>query len=489
VVSAARAPRELAYRANLESRLASRVLWQVGHGRTATRTSSTRSRKGIDWERHFTAARTLRVDSQATRSPLTSLEFATLKMKDAVCDRFRADSGRRPSIDKERPDVRVHAYLTEREATLYLDTSGDALFKRGWRREADGAPLRENLAAGVLALRAGTPGTPLLDPDVRRRDDRDRGRLLKAADIAPGMHAAFGFQKLAWYDGPTWQRIPAARTRSRACARRACALRERQRSARGGAMPRNAAAAGVARGSRSARPTRSPRSAGAGGLLVANPPYGVRLEDGSAGRVLSEAWRCAEAALRRLDRVPPDGDTRLAKLIGLKPSKRTPLFNGAIECRPVPLRHRAGRPQRAPRDGRPSTPDDKIRVSIDPSAPQSPPMPMLPARHYESDHTRFIREMKERQAGPRARAAREPRDLVGQAPADLARQKTMDEGRVPQTPYVYQDAGLAPVRTCTPTAPASSRWSAPWRASSSTIRSSSTRARRCRPRSSSSCAG
>ena len=100
----------------------------------------------------------------ATRSPLPSIEFATLRVKDAVCDRFRADVNARPSIDKRAPDVRVHAYLTERDATIYLDTSGEPLFKRGYRRDAEEAPLRENLAAGIVALTGWKPGTPFLDP-------------------------------------------------------------------------------------------------------------------------------------------------------------------------------------------------------------------------------------------------------------------------------------------------------------------------------------
>src|SRR5205814_6416186 len=100
----------------------------------------------------------------ATHSPLQSLEFATLRIKDAVCDKFRESSAQRPSVDKQRPDIRVHAFLAEREATFYLDTSGEALFKRGYRRETDLAPLRENLAAGLIALSGWTPGTALLDP-------------------------------------------------------------------------------------------------------------------------------------------------------------------------------------------------------------------------------------------------------------------------------------------------------------------------------------
>ena len=144
---------DLAYRANLESRIASRVLWRVGGGRYRTEHDVHALARAIDWRRHFRVERTLRVDVAATRSPLTSLEFAALTIKDAVCDRFRDDTGKRPSVDKRAPDVRVHAHLTADAATFYLDTSGEPLFKRGYRRDTEEAPMRENLAAGLIALK------------------------------------------------------------------------------------------------------------------------------------------------------------------------------------------------------------------------------------------------------------------------------------------------------------------------------------------------
>ena len=113
-----------------------------------------------------------------------------------MCDRFRADLNVRPSIDKRAPDVRVHAYLTDRDATIYVDTSGEPLFKRGYRRDAEEAPLRENLAAGLLALSAWTPGTPLLDPMCGSGTIVAEAALI-AADRAPGLTRTFGFQKLA----------------------------------------------------------------------------------------------------------------------------------------------------------------------------------------------------------------------------------------------------------------------------------------------------
>src|SRR6478735_3305845 len=113
----------LAPTANLESRLASRILWRVGGGPYADDRDLYTLVESIDWPRLFAVSRTLRVDVTATRSPLTSLEFATLRVKDAVCDRFRTAGGARPSVDKRAPDVRVSVYLTEREATVYVDTS------------------------------------------------------------------------------------------------------------------------------------------------------------------------------------------------------------------------------------------------------------------------------------------------------------------------------------------------------------------------------
>ncbi|HKW80255.1 MAG TPA: THUMP domain-containing protein, partial [Casimicrobiaceae bacterium] len=205
-------PIELAYHANLESRLASRVLWRVGQGSYGDERDLYALAHAVDWPRWFRADRTLRVDVAATRSPLPSLEFATLRIKDAVCDRHREAGGVRPSISKERPDVRVHAYLTSTDATLYLDTSGEPLFKRGYRRATQEAPLRENLAAGLLRLANWRPETPLLDPLCGSGTIAVEAALI-ARDLAPGLKRTFGFQKLAWYDGPSWQRIKQAAQR------------------------------------------------------------------------------------------------------------------------------------------------------------------------------------------------------------------------------------------------------------------------------------
>jgi 23S rRNA (guanine2445-N2)-methyltransferase len=354
---------DLAYRANLESRIASRILLQVGGGTYRNERDLYALVRAIDWPQRFKPERTLRVDVAAStrrgaarveaapagqrsgaaasvggprsRSPLPSLEFATLRVKDAVCDRFRDACGVRPSVDKRSPDVRVHVHLTERDATVYLDTSGEPLFKRGYRRDADEAPLRENLAAGLLALAEWTPERVLLDPMCGSGTIATEAAMI-AADRAPGLSRTFGFQKLAFYDGPTWQRI-----------RQLAHDRVQAAPPAPSMFASDLAAAAVARTAATLRAAKVDgfvhvaqadvlvRDApAASGLLLANPPYGVRLADANA--LAAFYPRLGDALKRHFPGWTAGlftGDLRLAKLIGLAPQRRIPLWNGAIECR------------------------------------------------------------------------------------------------------------------------------------------------------------
>ena len=150
----------------------------------------------------------------AQKSPLKSLDFATLRIKDAVCDRFRETLGSRPNVDRANPDVRVHAFLEAARGAFYLDTSGEPLFKRGWRAGAGEAPLRENLAAGIVLLSGWKPEEPLLDPMC------GGGTLLVEAAAmargrAPGARRAFGFEKLKNFNPKLWDRHQSRRRERR----------------------------------------------------------------------------------------------------------------------------------------------------------------------------------------------------------------------------------------------------------------------------------
>jgi putative N6-adenine-specific DNA methylase len=338
-------PLELAYRVNLESRLASRVLWQVGIGPYRDERELNALARAIDWPRQFRADRTIRVDVAATRSPLRSLEFATLTVKDAVCDRFRDEQGKRPSVDKRAADVRINAYLTDREATFYLDTSGEPLFKRGWRRDAEDAPIRENLAAGLIALSGWQPDTAFLDPMCGSGTIAIEAASM-AADRAPGLARTFGFQKLAWFDGPTWQRLKQrARDRIKSAPASPIVFASDRLSAAVATTRANAALAQVDAFLHVEQADVLVRAAPASaGVIVANPPYGIRLDD--KARVAAMYPKLGDALKARFAGWSAwffSGDTELPKKIGLKADKRIPLWNGAIECRLYAYRIVSGR--------------------------------------------------------------------------------------------------------------------------------------------------
>jgi len=157
-------PLSAAMALNLHSRIASRVLLQMAQAPYRQEEDLYKLASGLAWEDWFTSKQTLRVDVTAHRSPLKSLNFATLKIKDAIVDRLRDVTGDRPNIDNAFPDIRVQAHLNATQVTIYLDTSGEALFKRGWRDEKGDAPLKENLAAGILSISGWQPGQALFDP-------------------------------------------------------------------------------------------------------------------------------------------------------------------------------------------------------------------------------------------------------------------------------------------------------------------------------------
>lgn len=332
------------YRANLWSRLASRVLWRVASFQYANEDDLYRAAKGVDWTSLFAVERTLRVNVTAQKSPLKSLEFATLRIKDAVCDRYREATGKRPSVERANPDVRVHAFLESARGTLYLDTSGEPLFKRGWRAGAAEAPLRENLAAGIVMLSGWRPEEPLLDPMCGGAT-----LVVEAGAMArgkpPGGRRHFGFERLKQFDARLWQRLQ-KQSPGTSLAPHLYASDNDPKALN--AARRNLAAAGVERWVTIERADVLERAAPApSGVMVMNPPYGERLGSpeelarfyprlGDALKKKFAGWRCYIFT----------ADLRLPKLIGLAPSARTPLWNGALECRLYEFKIVSGSPTR-----------------------------------------------------------------------------------------------------------------------------------------------
>jgi putative N6-adenine-specific DNA methylase len=348
---------------NLHCRLAQRVLVQLSQTLYRNEKDLYGAASEVAWEIWFTTKQTFKIEVTSQHSPLTSLNFAALKIKDAVADRFRAKRGERPDVNTQWPDVRIYVHLTTDHATLYIDTSGEPLFKRGWREDKGDAPLKETLAAAMIAASGWDATTPLYDPCCGSGTIAIEAAQI-ACGIAPGIMRRFGFEKLLPYQPHVWQGLleqaqaaehaPTAPVFGSDVAHRMVDFAER-----------NAQRAGVTdavqwRGGDALQrmpPCDTP------GLMLLNPPYGERIAAaGIAGRGRDDFEPGALAAERQgSHRETPhtdDGgdffnqlaahwkknysgwtawmltpDLKLPSRMRLKETRRVPMWNGPIECR------------------------------------------------------------------------------------------------------------------------------------------------------------
>ena len=338
---------------NLHSRLAQRVLVQLSYTQYRNEQDLYRAASEVAWEIWFTPRQSIKVEVTAQHSPLTSLNFAALKVKDAVCDRFRDKAhGVRPDVDTRWPDIRIYAHLTTDTCTLYIDTSGEPLFKRGWREDKGDAPLKETLAAAMIAASGWDGQTPLYDPCCGSGTIAIEAAQI-ACNIAPGCLRHFAFEKMLPFQDHVWdaikkQAIDAQLTRvglvfGSDVAHRMVDFAER-----------NAERAGVAgcvefRGGDALQrmpPTDAP------GVMLLNPPYGERIavagiagedaarfgarelaqteEGGEFFPQLASHWKKNYSGWTAWMLTP---DLKMPGKMRLKESRKVPMWNGPIECR------------------------------------------------------------------------------------------------------------------------------------------------------------
>jgi putative N6-adenine-specific DNA methylase len=331
------------YGTNLHSRIATRILMQVGQGRYATEDDLYQAAYKINWPNWFDVKHDFMVKVTGVKCPLKSLEFATLRIKDAVCDKFRQVVDSRPYIDTKTPAVRIHAYLTAENYQFYVDTSGDALYMRGNRKASIEAPLRENLAAGILQLSGWQAGQPLLDPMCGSGTFLLEAAMM-ALNIAPGLHRNFGFEKLKNYESDTWKKIKntAQKNVKSVSFQKLYGSDMDLRAVR--VARQNLSEAGLLEAVQLTQVDITAVIPPAdSGVLVANPPYGVRIGEDEELALLYPKW--GEALKRKFagwNTYFLTNDMRLPKLMRLTPSKRTPLFNGPLECRLFEIKMVAG---------------------------------------------------------------------------------------------------------------------------------------------------
>jgi putative N6-adenine-specific DNA methylase len=349
---------------NLHSRLAQRVLVQLSYTEYRNEQDLYRAASEVAWEIWFTPKQTIKVEVTAQHSPLTSLNFAALKIKDAVCDRFRDKQGVRPDVDTTWPDVRIYAHLTTDSLTLYIDTSGEPLFKRGWREDKGEAPLKETLAAAMLAASGWAEGQgdllPLYDPCCGSGTIAIEAAQI-ACNIPPGMQRRFAFEKMLPFQAHVWAAI-----KSEASSHivkpepgaKALVYGSDVSHRMVDFAQRNAQRAGVDdviefRGGDALQrlpPIDVP------GVMLVNPPYGERIavagvagaaqggqgqrsgareaaqtEDGGEFfNQLATHWKKNYAGWTAWVLTP---DLKLPGKMRLKESRRVPMWNGPLECR------------------------------------------------------------------------------------------------------------------------------------------------------------
>ena len=351
-----------AMRLNLYCRLAQRVLVLVSYTEYRSENDLYRAAMAVQWERWFTPKESIKIEVTAQHSPLTSLNFAALKVKDAVCDRFREVAGGvRPNVDTQWPDVRIYAHLTTDNCSLYIDTSGEPLFKRGWREDKGDAPLKETLAAAMIAASGWADGDadlmPLYDPCCGSGTIAIEAAQI-ACNIAAGSLRRFAFEKFVPFRHQVWsdmKKEAADAVVKPEPGSKALIYGSDVSHRMVDFAQRNAQRAGVAdviefRGGDALQ--RMPPIEG-GGVMVLNPPYGERI---GIGGVAGEGVQARYGA-RELAETQDGGeffsqlashwkknfsgwqawvltpDLKLPGKMRLKESRREPMWNGPLECR------------------------------------------------------------------------------------------------------------------------------------------------------------
>ncbi|MBC7793108.1 MAG: bifunctional 23S rRNA (guanine(2069)-N(7))-methyltransferase RlmK/23S rRNA (guanine(2445)-N(2))-methyltransferase RlmL [Clostridia bacterium] len=329
---------EVAYRVCLWSRLASRILMPVSQFEAPSSDALYEGVQRVRWNEHLGETGTLAVAFTSHADDKIHTQFAALKVKDAIVDQMRDLTGSRPSVDVERPDVRVNVHLAQGMASVAIDLSGESLHRRGWRGDGGNAPLKENLAAAVVMRAKPSRDVPLVDPMCGSGTLLIEGATM-LADIAPGLgRTYFGFTHWRGHDAALWERLSAE-----ADERRAAGLENLppilgfdadERAVQ--ATLTNSRAAGVGGKVQAIRANLGElKHSLPPGLVVVNPPYGVRIAD-DEGRALARLYEELGNVLKgsfpgwRAGVFVAQGE--VAGSLRLRASKRYSFFNGSIPC-------------------------------------------------------------------------------------------------------------------------------------------------------------
>ena len=332
---------EVLYRANISSRIATRILCLVKQGTYENEDDIFNAALAVEWTSWFALEKTIKVSTTAIQCPLKSIDFMTLRIKDAVCDIFREKTGKRPDVAVRDPDIKIHLFLEKNNFSLYIDASGAPLYQRGFRTASVEAPIKENLAAGIIKLSGWTPGEPFLDPMCGSGTFLIEAALI-ASNQAPGLNRDFGFMAWKNFDKTLFTTIKTSYL-DKVTKKDFLKIYGSDKDLRAiRVSKKNLTLAGfensvqlVCKQFSEITPPYNE------GVLVTNAPYGERI-----GEELDSAYPEWASSLKKSfagwRTYFLTNDFRMPKLMRLSPSKKTPLYNGALDCRLFEIKMVAG---------------------------------------------------------------------------------------------------------------------------------------------------
>ena len=319
------------YRANLQLRTAIRILKPIAHFHARSAEEMYDEVKQIDWSQYILPGKTFSVDSVVYSDEFRNSRFVTYKVKDAIADQFREKSGTRPNVSVSNPDIRLHIHIAEDDATLSLDSSGESLHRRGYRQENVEAPLNEVLAAGIILMTGWQGETDFIDPFCGSGTFLVEAALI-AHNIAPGIfRKEFAFEKWPDFDADLLDTIYNDDSRERPFEHHVYgydndpkAVQKANKNVRGASLVKD-----ITIRLQDFKDFQKPEQPA---IIVTNPPYGQRISTpdllatykmigerlkhafgGNTAWILSYRDECFDQ-------------------IGLKPSLKSPLYNGSLEC-------------------------------------------------------------------------------------------------------------------------------------------------------------
>lgn len=325
---------ELLYKVNLTSRIATRVFLKIKDGFYKKEEDLYKATFFCEWKNWFDVSQSIKVSTSAKYAPVKSIDFITLRVKDAICDYFRKKTNKRPNVEIRNPDIKIHIFLKKNQYALYIDASGAPLYQRGYRTGSVKAPIRENLAAGIIYLSGWTPGDVFLDPMCGSGTFLIEAALM-VKNQAPGLNRDFGFMAWKNFDTILFKKIkksyldkikPSTFMNIYGSDKDLSAIRVSKKNLARADLD-DCVKLNCTEFSMLEAPDNS-------GVLIANPPYGERIGENEALNLEYPIWAThLKNNFFGWRTYFLTNDHKMPKLMRLSPSKKTPLYNGALDCR------------------------------------------------------------------------------------------------------------------------------------------------------------